>query len=208
MSSPAALREWRSGISKIPAPPIEATGGTEATHFVEIGKIGPYQRTKAAGDIGERRRFLARQYHCNDSRYHDGHEYRHSNAKAGNEIGYPMNHKGDNGRRHQSFRPQLAFDEQIKRYQCRNDRAANIDRKHGAFPMANARHRITHAEEIDGMMGRDPFRRQFRDWDVENAADQRGKEQENRCVGTGAEPLISIAHRSLDPGADIEPRLC
>jgi hypothetical protein len=73
--------------------------------------------------------------------------------------------------------------------------------------MANARHRITHAEEIDGMMGRDPFRRQFRDWDVENAADQRGKEQENRGVGTGAETLISIAHRSLDPEADIEPRL-
>ena len=31
---------------------------TEAAHFVEIGKIGPYQRTKAGGDIGERRRFL------------------------------------------------------------------------------------------------------------------------------------------------------
>ena len=98
--------------SKVPAPADRGDRRTEAAHFVEIGKIGPYQRTKAGGDIGERRRFLARQYHCNDSRYHDGHEYRHSNAKAGNEIGYPMNHKGDNGRRHQSFRPQLAFDEQ------------------------------------------------------------------------------------------------
>ena len=64
--------------------------------------------------------------------------------------------------------------------------------------MANARHRITHAEEIDGMMGRDPFRRQFRDWDVENAADQRGKEQENRGVGTDA----GIAHRSQDEHDD------
>jgi hypothetical protein len=36
----------------------------EAAHLVEIGKIGPYQRAKAASDIGERCRFLARQCYC------------------------------------------------------------------------------------------------------------------------------------------------
>ena len=37
---------------------------------------------------------------------------------------------------------------------------------------------------------------------VENTADQRGKEQENRGVGIDAETLISIAHRSQDEHDD------
>jgi hypothetical protein len=55
--------------------------------------------------------------------------------------------------------------------------------------MANAGHGITHAEEIDVMVGHGVFRLQLRDRDVEKAADQGGKEQENRSwapvVGNG-----------------------
>ena len=64
--------------------------------------------------------------------------------------------------------------------------------------MANVRHGVTHAEEVDMMVGHGTFRRQLRDRDVEKAADQRGKEQENRGVRTDAETLIGISHRSQD----------
>ena len=46
---------------KVPAPPIEAAGSPEAVYLVEIGKIGADQRAKAASDIGERCRVLARE---------------------------------------------------------------------------------------------------------------------------------------------------
>src|SRR5215467_4834237 len=64
--------------------------------------------------------------------------------------------------------------------------------------MANGRHRVPHAEEIDDMVGYGALWRQLGDRDVEKAADQRGKEQENRGVGTDAETLIGIAHGSQD----------
>ena len=64
--------------------------------------------------------------------------------------------------------------------------------------MANNRHGVAHAEEIDVMVGNGMLRRQFRDRDVEKAADQRGKEQKNRGVGTDAETFIGVAHRSQD----------
>src|SRR6516165_4302536 len=68
--------------------------------------------------------------------------------------------------------------------------------------MANDRNRITHAEEIDDMVGNGAFRRQLRNRDVEKAADQRGKEQKNRGVGTDPETIIGIAHRSQDEHDD------
>ena len=43
--------------SKVPAPPIEATGAPRPPHLVEVGEVGADQRAEAAGDIGERRGF-------------------------------------------------------------------------------------------------------------------------------------------------------
>jgi hypothetical protein len=72
---------------------------------------------------------------------------------------------------------------QVDRHQRRNDGAANIDRNHRAFAMANNWHGVSHAEEIDVVVGHGMFRRQLRDRDVERTADQSGEEQENRGVG-------------------------
>ena len=72
--------------------------------------------------------------------------------------------------------PQFALDEQIDGHQRRNDRAADIYRNHRASPMANDRNGIAHAKEINDVVGHGTLRRQLRDWNVENTADQRGEE--------------------------------
>ena len=82
-----------------------------------------------------------------------------------------MNHQGDDGRRHQTFYPQFALDEQIDGHQRRNDRAADIDRDHSAVPIAHHGHGVAHAVEIDDLIGHHMLGRQFRDRDVEEAAD-------------------------------------
>src|SRR5512135_3675357 len=64
--------------------------------------------------------------------------------------------------------------------------------------MANDRHGVAHAEEIDDVVGHGALRRQLRDRDVEKTPDQRSKEQKNRSVGTDAKTLIGKANRSQD----------
>ncbi len=91
--------------SKVPAPPIEATGAPSPRDFVEIGQVGADQGAEPAADIGERRRFLARQHHRDDGGHNDRHEDRHRNAEAGNRIGEPMDHQSDDGRRQSALSP-------------------------------------------------------------------------------------------------------
>ena len=46
--------------SKVPAPPIEATGAPRPTDVAKIEQVRADQRAQAAADIGERRGLLAR----------------------------------------------------------------------------------------------------------------------------------------------------
>ena len=63
--------------SKVPAPPIEATGAPRPCTLLEIRKIGADQDAEAATDIGQRRRILPRDQHRHDRgddrRREDGH---------------------------------------------------------------------------------------------------------------------------------------
>jgi hypothetical protein len=103
----------RNMPSKVPAPPVDATGAPRP-RTVEVGEISADQRAEAATDIGKRRGVLAREYHCNDGGHQDGHEYRHRDAKAGNGIGHPMARAAPCSSRRGVPRTLLAVDAQLQ----------------------------------------------------------------------------------------------
>ena len=129
--------------SNVPAPPIEATGAPRPRDLVEVGEVGADQRAQPAGDIGERRRPLARQHQRRDRGGERRGEHRHRDADARHRIGEPVHDHGDDRGRDRAGHPQIVFRQQIDRHHRRDHGAADIDGDQVPGQLLDHRHRRT-----------------------------------------------------------------
>jgi hypothetical protein len=98
--------------------------------------------------------------------------------KAGNGLRQrvardPNGRDGDSG-----MAPEIVFKQKVCRHDGWDDSAADVHSKHGAWPLHDVRNGVAHPEKIDVAAYQDVLLRELRDRDVEIAADEGAKEQD------------------------------
>ena len=149
-------------------------------HLADIEQVGSDQATEGARDISERRSLAPRQDQRHRGRRQGRHKYRQRDAETGNRGRQQMAHRRDDGDSDEPAHPQPMSDQQVKRQQSGNERAADVDRDHRARPIGDRRNDVIHAEKRNDLPGNNLTFGQLHHRDVQIAAGERGKQPNQR----------------------------
>ena len=119
----------RNTPSNVPAPPIEAARHVGSDELAQIHQVGADQRAQTAGDIGQRRRVIARQQHGYDRRNDRRDEDRHGNPDSRHWLCQHVYDAGQDRHADQGRAINLVLDHQVERQNRGNHCAADVDRQ-------------------------------------------------------------------------------
>jgi len=109
---------------------------------------------------------------------------------------------------HKPAQPDAVPGEQPEREHGGNDRSADVDRKHRGRPFRHRRNDVLHAVEGNHLPGDNLAFRQLSDRNVDVAANQRGKQQQQYKARVDADALVGIAQRGHFDECDEHDKRC